>query len=703
MSAACPSPPHFAFSVPSHARGSKRKARRHRSASRAIKQRALYHPQDSMVLCDATTDSTPSVPTVIGDLPDEILVHIMGHLPCMDRRYGGASSVSHQWRRIALDQKTRPRAACGRYFYEYDPFMSAVESFHVDCIEYGLERGWVRTADACAEAIERGHFDLAMRFHRKYECAWETSKMVVGAARSGRLDILKDLCAARAKVDGTGICDAAAAGGHLPCLQYAHESGFDWGVGTTRAAAAGGHLNCLDYLFRSGCPWNEKAITAAIDGDTSVCGRYIDDNTARRMACLRYLVANGCAWPERGVTYTLVRAGSKWFTLALELGCPFDVEDCYDIEVGFTIRSRDTAMVRLLTERGYEWSKGDLIDIIKTDGIDMFDALLDAGAPWDLDMAARLAYLQEPRFMQWMLDRGLVWDVQECLMTAITSYGGVDRWIIDAAPDCPRLAKFCLRAATHQRHEILEYMLARGFPWDPVAGRALLPQCSGRCLVVLARAGLVGPGPWPESADMCAAVAGDRYYGDDNVDDIRLFYALGHHADARSTAAAAGVGFIKVLRWLVEQGCPVDSHALVMAARSGRVDCLRYLCEMGYACNSDTYQACVEGGSVACVTYLDQIGCRRSVNAALSVARSGRADMLRYLHQTGAPLHPIMCTEAVKGGNVACLRYLRGRGYLTNLDACLEAANSSASCKRYLEALRPRRACETTQPAPPRP
>jgi hypothetical protein len=57
----------------------------------------------------------------------------------------------------------------------------------------------------------------------------------------------------------------AAEGGHLECLQYAHQQGCPWDVRTCTNAKRGGHLKCLQYAHEQGCPWNEYtcALTAS--------------------------------------------------------------------------------------------------------------------------------------------------------------------------------------------------------------------------------------------------------------------------------------------------------------------------------------------------------------------------------------------------------------------------------------------------------
>ena len=49
---------------------------------------------------------------------------------------------------------------------------------------------------------------------------------------------------------------AAARGGHLDYLKYAHENGCPWDAWTCSVAADDGHLDCLTYAHENGCPWD---------------------------------------------------------------------------------------------------------------------------------------------------------------------------------------------------------------------------------------------------------------------------------------------------------------------------------------------------------------------------------------------------------------------------------------------------------------
>ena len=64
---------------------------------------------------------------------------------------------------------------------------------------------------------------------------------------------LPGVCTRDGYVWGSNACTAAARGGHLACLQYAHEHGAEWDLPTSRAAAAAKQFDCLRYALDHGC------------------------------------------------------------------------------------------------------------------------------------------------------------------------------------------------------------------------------------------------------------------------------------------------------------------------------------------------------------------------------------------------------------------------------------------------------------------
>lgn len=643
---------------------------------------------------DAATDTTKATTTTtIDDLPDELLALIIGHVPCLNRLYGGVASVCRHWRGVALDESACPTEVCCRgSARKMDPYASAVDLFHVDCIEYALVRGHTQTADACAAATARGRFDLAMRFARR-GAKWKVDELAVAAAGVGHIQVLKAMCEAGATKSDARVCAAAAAGGHLPCVEYARAAGFAWDDTATAGAASGGHIDCLVYLHQHGCPWDGRATAAALDPKSFKHRRSETDadvvaSLDRRLTCLRYLIANGCPWNDRALV-TAAASGARSLALVLDLGHPLD-----DDAGKAVVNGHDVTLVPLLTARGYKWTASDMYGAIGCGEPNMIDALLAAGVSWQVDMATRLAGHGRTDLMRWVIDRGLAWNIESCLLKAVSRDGTLYRWIIETGYDCPRHAEFCLRAVKYCQHETLDYLLVHGFPWDPVAGAETICNTDHWCLAVLAKAGLVGAGPCEDSAVLCQ-LAAHHYHDHDGCATLSTLYAQGHRGDARATASAAERGHLQTLRWLVDQGCPVDHTTVLAAAQEGHVDCLRYLCETAHACDGvDVYRRVIWSGSVACLAYLDERRCPRPHNAVSLAAWHGQIDSLRYLHEErGVPLHPDTCLEAVKGGNIACLRYAHKRGCKIDLDECMAVLSfwgprHGEVCARYLAAQR---------------
>lgn len=108
------------------------------------------------------------------------------------------------------------------------------------------------------------------------------------------------------------ITEFAAEGGHVKCLQLAHELGCEWCITTYEAAATGGHLECIKYAYEHGCPHDK-------DGDTLICGNAAEGGY---LDCLMYLHKNGFHWSH----WTCSRAAEfghiECLKYAHENGCP---------------------------------------------------------------------------------------------------------------------------------------------------------------------------------------------------------------------------------------------------------------------------------------------------------------------------------------------------------------------------------------------
>ncbi|AGO83478.1 hypothetical protein psal_cds_70 [Pandoravirus salinus] len=321
---------------------------------------------------------------------------------------------------------------------------------------------------------------------------------------------------------------------------------------TVVSAAAAGNLACLVRLHEGECPLDAEAMDAALNPKGFTHSQ--SERGEAHMACLRYLIAHGCPWSDRTCTLA-VRRGSAWLALVLESGCPFDPKSAdVDNAARTILESGDAASVPLLATRGYRWEPWHVRKAVREYDTDMVEALLDAGVPWDPEMAAYMAWMDDTDSLERIIARGLAWDVQECMLEAVSSPLGGDAWFMASERACPRLAKFCLRAVERHQTFALCRLLANGFPWDPVAGaKALVESRDAESLAAVTRAGLVGAGPCAHSADLCAMAA---FGGHDDV--VKILAANGHRGDARTAAEAARRGNTALLKWIIDQGWPVD-------------------------------------------------------------------------------------------------------------------------------------------------
>ena len=106
----------------------------------------------------------------------------------------------------------------------------------------------------------------------------------------------------------------ACKNGHLECLKYMYDNGFEWYSVAATYAALNGHLDCLKFIHQMGYKWDENtAIYAAQCPDIKV---------------LKYVLLNGCPHNEF-VCYGAIEKGlMDNLKFAYEFGCEYDEVLC---------------------------------------------------------------------------------------------------------------------------------------------------------------------------------------------------------------------------------------------------------------------------------------------------------------------------------------------------------------------------------------
>lgn len=147
----------------------------------------------------------------------------------------------------------------------------------IHMITWAHDRGFIVSPDAMCLAAGKGHVDVLIWGHAR---GWKFgSDVFVHAVLDGQLSVVKWLCTTiehiedvyvrpHAETDvhmsvGTFLIMLAAKHGHIPILQWATSSGFEWQDWTWWFAAKMGHIHVLQWARDCGFPWSPLAYDGA--------------------------------------------------------------------------------------------------------------------------------------------------------------------------------------------------------------------------------------------------------------------------------------------------------------------------------------------------------------------------------------------------------------------------------------------------------
>ncbi|AVK76288.1 Ankyrin repeat domain containing protein [Pandoravirus neocaledonia] len=535
----------------------------------------------------------------LSDLPNEILMHVLEFISCIEGT-ATLSLVDRRWRALINSERATGRWACSGPATDRSRLdAAAAAAGHIRCLEYlGIGAG-IGARDAANEAAANGRLDV-LRWMNRVSCAWRSAQVVASAAAGGHLDCLDyalaNGCAVSIEAlvgaarnghvqamhriyavgdsrrDGrdrssSRVQVAAAASGHLDCLEcaFSYESARDPCVALV--ATKGGQLDCLAYAFQSGC----------------VLTKHVTNAAAKRghLACLAFAHANGCLCN----IYTVDLAARRGHA------------ECLDYLLG---------TAKCLSD-GHTW-----VAAVTTGNI-------------------------------------------ACLQTMSAH---------NAAPSRDTRHAMCLAAIKYGHAHVLSWIIAHlGSVVDERHMAARLGRLG--CLRVVAAAG-------PTSADddsVAAAAAGGH------IACVDFLHAAGFPVDKRACASAARGGHLECLSYLRRTlKCPWDEGACVGAALGGHLDCLTYLHENGCPWAHAMVVAAIRAGRVDCLTYALASGCPHDAYAAcVKAIKCNEAPCLDALCEAGAPLDQDLLAKAIRSGDTKLVGVLVRRQCPRGGVTCYEA------------------------------
>ena len=267
--------------------------------------------------------------------------------------------------------------------------------------------------------------------------------------------------------------------------------------------------------------------------------------------------------------------------------------------------------------------------------------------------------------LQWLHARGFPWDARTCAAAASRGHGHILRWAREQGCPCD---KPCVAhgACLYNHFGIAMELVESGCPYD-----------AADLASVAARAGRLDVIEWLDARPAAEGTGGnDGEGGGGGGGGGGTGDAVGSGVvrDPTVVAGAAMGGHLHVLAFLFHRGWHPDVSVCNGAAIGGHMDVLKYAREHACPWGERTCMMAARGGHLDVLKYLHENGCPWDERTCTNAAWEGHLDVLKYAHENGCPWDTYTCKMAAEGGHLDVLKYAHENGCPWDDRACLDAA-----------------------------
>ncbi|ATZ80083.1 ankyrin repeat/DNA polymerase domain-containing protein [Bodo saltans virus] len=147
-----------------------------------------------------------------------------------------------------------------------------------------------------------------------------------------------------------------------------------------------------------------------------------------------------------------------------------------------------------------------------------------------------------------------------------------------------------------------------------------------------------------------------------HLECLKYLHENGCPLNWTTCAYAAKNGYLECLKYAHENGCPWGLCTCLYAAVNGHLECLKYLHENRCPWDSDTCSRAALNGHLECLKYARENGCPWDEYTCSNAALRGQLECLKYAHENGCPWDEYTCLYAAENGHLECLKYARENG-----------------------------------------
>lgn len=525
-----------------------------------------------------------------------------GHLACL--------KLAHEYG-CAWNKTVRNATAyfghleCLKYTLEHgcpldnDAACAAAEGGQLECLKYLLDKGVKIINRTCNAAAAGGSIECLKLLQARGVLAWDAS-CAIYAANSGQLTCLTWLLDEGCRANHLAV-EMAAQAGYDQCLDLLLSRGCPGLPESVNTAAGRGHLACLQVLKKFNVPidtqrndddlpmWRSYDYGTVYARSLFEVGYEVPSCTmlyaieSGNVECVEYLCANNLCTLSARLTDEATRIADRFSILKIlfQHNCPWSIDACKNAADNCDLES-----LKFAHENGAPWDQRTTTSAVQHSNVPCLKYALAHGCPCSGDACDLAAERGRLDILQSLHEHGCAltlktcvaaatYKFSDCLTYAITHGAPVDATVCTAVATLPNYSHRTdnLRRIPHPALQVMERAHELGCPWDErtCAAAASLPDSQIGLLQFLHEHGC----PWDASTTTAAAIRAKRQH--------ILTYAVEHGCPCAADACLTAVenGNLFALIFLHENHCPWDERVSRAAAASGRAAILRYCVQNG--------------------------------------------------------------------------------------------------------------------------